>query len=114
EKAGAGFYKRLPDKTILALDWQSMDYRERKTPALPAIEAVKSLPLAERLRKLLAMDDAPGRFLWETTRDSLCYTAEVAEEIAEDILAIDNAIKWGFGHELGPFETWDALGIPQL
>jgi 3-hydroxyacyl-CoA dehydrogenase len=111
EKVGAGFYKRLPDKTILALDWQSMDYRPRQSAVFPSIEGIKALPLPERLRALLNLKDAAGEFLWQTTRDILCYAAEVGPNIADDIVAIDNACKWGFNWELGPFETWDALGI---
>jgi 3-hydroxyacyl-CoA dehydrogenase len=113
EKAGAGFYRREPDRTILALDWDTLDYRPRQTPVFPATEGVKSLPLPERLRALLKLNDEAGQFLWETTRDILCYTAEIADEIADDILSIDNAIRWGFNWELGPFETWDALGIEE-
>lgn len=111
EKAGAGFYRREKDRSISALDWETLDYRPRKPVVFPSIEGIKSLPLPERLRALLALNDTPGRFLWETTRDILCYTAEVAPEIADDIARIDNAIKWGFNWELGPFELWDALGV---
>jgi 3-hydroxyacyl-CoA dehydrogenase len=114
EKSGAGFYKRLPDKTILALDWETLDYRARRPASFPALEALKGLPLAERLRRATAVDGPAGAFLWETLRDTLCYTADAAEEIAEDIVAIDNAVKWGFGWELGPFEIWDALGVDKV
>jgi len=113
EKAGAGFYKRLPDKTILALDMQSLEYRDRQSPVFPSTEGLKALPLADRLKALMKLDDIAGKFLWETTRDILCYPAEIAGEIADDITAIDNALKWGFNWELGPFETWDALGVAE-
>ena len=93
------------------MDWETLDYRPRRPVVFPSIEGIKSLPLQERLRALLSLNDTPGRFLWETTRDILCYTAEVAPEIADDIARIDNAIKWGFNWELGPFELWDALGV---
>ena len=113
EKAGAGFYRREPDRTILALDWNTLDYRPRQTVAFPEIEGLKSLPLPERLRRLLALKSTAGQFLWETVCDLLCYSAEIAPEIADDIVAIDNACRWGFNWELGPFETWDALGIAE-
>jgi 3-hydroxyacyl-CoA dehydrogenase len=111
EKSGAGFYRREPDRTILALDWETMDYRPRREVVFPSVEGLKFLPLVDRLRALVKLNDVPGRFLWETTRDILCYTAEIASEIADDIITIDNACKWGFHWELGPFETWDALGV---
>lgn len=113
EKSGAGFYRRQPDRTILALDWETLDYRPRKEAVFPSVEGLKSLPLAERLRALVKLNDPAGNFLWETTRDILCYAAEIAPEIADDILAIDNACKWGFNWERGPFETWDALGVAE-
>src|SRR5207245_1026607 len=114
EKAGAGFYRREKDRTILALDWESLDYRARRNPVFPSIEGLRPLPLADRLRGLLKLNDAAGRYLWETTRDILCYSAEIAGEIADDIVAIDCAIRWGFNWELGPFETWDALGVADV
>src|SRR5207237_876567 len=86
-------------------------YRSRQNAVFPSTEGLKSLALPERLRALMKLDDVAGRFLWETTRDILCYPAEIGEEIADDIISIDNAIKWGFNWELGPFETWDALGV---
>jgi 3-hydroxyacyl-CoA dehydrogenase len=111
EKVGAGFYKRLPDKTILALDWETLDYRPRQSAVFASTEGLKALPLPERLRALLKLKDEAGAFLWETTRDILAYAAEIATGIADDIPAIDNACRWGFGWEMGPFETWDALGV---
>lgn len=114
EKSGGGFYKRMPDRSIQALDLNTRTYRPRQNAAFPSVEALKSLPLAERLRALLKQTDVAGTFLWETTRDILCYAAEIASEIADDIVSIDNAIRWGFNWELGPFETWDALGLAEM
>jgi len=120
EKAGAGFYKRLPDRTILALDWETLDYRPRQSVVFPSVEGLKAQPLPDRLRALLghpqgaSPQDTARRFLWETTRDLLCYAADIAAEIADDLAAIDNACKWGFNWELGPFETWDALGVAEI
>src|SRR5205085_481619 len=53
EKVGKGFYTRTPDKQILALDWESLDYRPRQNPVFPSTEGLKALPLIERLRALL-------------------------------------------------------------
>lgn len=54
-----------------------------------------------------------GRLLWNITSQTLLYSAELLGEIADDIHAIDQAMKWGFGWELGPFEMWDAISIKQ-
>ena len=59
-------------------------------------------------------DDRAGKLAWELTADTLLYTAAVAPEIADDIVNIDNAMRWGFNWEAGPFQTWDALGVEAL
>src|SRR6185503_17940322 len=52
-----------------------------------------------------------GTFAWKHLSAVLCYTANRLTEIADDIVTVDRALKWGFNWELGPFETWDALGV---
>lgn len=52
-----------------------------------------------------------GRFTWESTKGFLLYSAEKAEEIAWNYQDIDKAMKWGYNWELGPFETWDVIGV---
>ena len=51
----------------------------------------------------------------ELTREYLCnnfiYAANRIPEICDNIVGIDNAMKWGYNHQLGPFETWDAIGV---
>ncbi|MDE2127368.1 MAG: enoyl-CoA hydratase/isomerase family protein [Armatimonadetes bacterium] len=111
EKVGAGFYKRLPDRQILALDWATLNYRPRHDARLSRFADVRALPLAERLRKLLADTSPEAMFLWEVLRDLLCCASDISAEIADTLPAIDNACRWGFGWELGPFETLDALGL---
>src|SRR5690606_27576457 len=68
---------------------------------------------AERVRRLLAAGDVAGRFAWALTKRVLLYTAAKAPEISADIAGIDRAMRWGFGWEHGPFELWDALGVPE-
>jgi 3-hydroxyacyl-CoA dehydrogenase len=58
-------------------------------------------------------DDKAGKFFWETLARGLIYSANRIPEISDDIINIDNAIKWGFGWELGPFEGWDAIGVQE-
>src|SRR5699024_2941170 len=50
-------------------------------------------------------------FIWAITKPVLLYAAELVGDIADDIVAIDQAIRWGFSWEMGPFEMWDALGL---
>ncbi|MBM3460193.1 MAG: enoyl-CoA hydratase/isomerase family protein, partial [Armatimonadetes bacterium] len=69
---------------------------------------------AERLRAFLQQDDRASRYAWDVVSGTLCYAATVAEEIAEDLARVDDAMRWGWNWELGPFEQWDALGVEQV
>jgi 3-hydroxyacyl-CoA dehydrogenase len=111
EKTGAGFYRRQKDGTIEALDLNAYEYRPRQKPKFPHLDALEKLPLEERLRALVSHDSREGRFLWRLHAETLAYAAQHAPDLADDPIAIDHAIKWGFNRELGPFQTWDALGV---
>ncbi len=113
-RAGQGFYKKAGERgqrTILTLDTESLDYRERRAPALPALEAAQAIDdLAVRVRTLFADGGRAGAFLRATLGPTLVYAAEVAPRVARSIDDVDRAMRWGFGWELGPFELWDAIG----
>lgn len=111
EKTGAGFYRRQKDGTIEALDLNTYEYRPRQKAKFPHLDALEKLPLEERLRALVSHDSREGRFLWRLHAEMLGYAAQHAPALADDPIAIDHAIKWGFNRELGPFQTWDALGV---
>jgi 3-hydroxyacyl-CoA dehydrogenase len=110
-KAGQGFYKKAPDGEILTLDPVSMEYRPKQPARLPSIDAARSIEDAgERIRTLVKGEDKVGRFLRATLVPTLDYAERVAPQIAHNRTDIDNAMRWGFGWELGPFETKQALG----
>ena len=115
DKTGGGFYKKVQEDgktTILSLDLQSMEYRPQQKVRLASLEAAQNLEsLPEKLRALYYAKDKAGEFTFKTLSDSLVYAANRIPEIADDIVNVDNAMKWGFGRDLGPFETWDALGL---
>lgn len=116
EKSGQGFYKRVrkPDGSseILTLDPQTLEYRPRQAANLPELEAARTITdLRERTRTLFTGRGRVGEFLRESLAPTLIYTATIASEIADSIDDIDRAMQWGFGWELGPFETWDAIGM---
>src|SRR5699024_4781688 len=68
--------------------------------------------LHARLKALLSVEgDKAADFIWSITKPVLLYAAERVGEIADDIVAMDQAMRWGFGWELGPFEIWDAIGL---
>ena len=112
-KAGRGFYMRSKDEPpkILTLDLSTLEYREPAPARLAALEAKASAPLAERVRALFLGRDRVGELLRRTLGATLVYAATIADEIAESIDDVDRAMRWGFGWELGPFETWDAIGL---
>ncbi len=111
EKTGAGFYRRLKDGTIEALDLNTGEYRPRQKARFAHFDAIAKLPLEERLKALVNHDSREGQFLWRLHEETLSYVGQHAPELADDPIAIDHAIKWGFNWELGPFQIWDALGV---
>ncbi|MEK3745643.1 MULTISPECIES: 3-hydroxyacyl-CoA dehydrogenase/enoyl-CoA hydratase family protein [Brevibacillus] len=115
QKAGQGFFKQVKSaqgKEILALDINTLEYRPSVKPKYPSLDAAKTAKtLPEKLRALAYGKDKGSEFVWSVFKKVLLYSAEKAYEIADDIVAVDQAMKWGFGWELGPFETWDAIGV---
>ena len=123
DKAGQGFYKRVaPGKgdttgraEILTLDPVTLEYRPKQSARLGAIDAARTIEdTGERIRTLFLGKDTVGAFLRATLGQTLLYTARVAPDIAHSVDDVDRAMRWGFGWELGPFEIWDAIGIPTL
>ncbi|MFZ5813984.1 MAG: 3-hydroxyacyl-CoA dehydrogenase/enoyl-CoA hydratase family protein [Bacillota bacterium] len=113
QKSKQGFFKK-EGENILTLDLETMEYRPRKKANYPSLEAAKANPdLKSRIRDLVNAPDKAGQFLWAVTKRSLLYAAEKMGEIADDVVAVDNAMKWGYNWELGPFETWDAIGVTE-
>lgn len=110
-KSGQGFFLKK-GKEILELNPETLEYQERKklkTATTESLKQVKGLP--NKLKTLLYANDRAGQLLWNITSPALIYSADLLGEIADDIVAIDEAMKWGFGWQLGPFETWDAIGL---
>ncbi len=79
-----------------------------------SIGKVKDEPnLGQRLKVLLAADDRAGQLVRAITYQGLAYACQRIPEIADTPKAIDDAMRWGFGREAGPFETWDMLGVAE-
>ncbi len=117
EKTGQGFFRRVKTeegKDILALDLSTLEYRPRRKLKSPSLDAAKAASGAGRkIKALISGKDLASQFAWEILKKVLLYTAEKQGEIADDIVAVDNAMKWGFNWELGPYETWDAIGVAE-
>jgi len=114
-KTGAGFYKKVRgDKgsVILSLDLDTLEYFDAGKVRLPAVGAArKKETAADKVAEIVWFDDEYGRFAWKVTAETAIYSLERLGEIADDIVNIDRGMRWGFGYELGPFETWDAIGV---
>jgi 3-hydroxyacyl-CoA dehydrogenase len=118
-KAKGGFYKRekQPDgkKISLVIDWKTGEYRPKERYKYPSLGKARNIhDVRERVKAVVFADDRAGAFAWRVTRDTLAYTSRRLGEIADTIVDIDNALKWGFNWELGPFENWDALGVREV
>ena len=124
DKTGSGFYKRVKkggDSEILTLDWQKMEYRPKQRAKFGSIEGGKQIEdTRERLRALTAPilgakgGDKANQFLWGILSENCLYAARRAPEIANSIVDVDRAMRWGFAWELGPFEVWDAIGVERM
>ena len=110
-KTKQGFYKKVGDD-ILQLDLKTMEYGPQKKPRFASIGAArKAEDVDEKLRLVLGGDDRAAALARTVTYETLIYSANRLGEIADDIVDIDRALRWGFGWERGPFEIWDALGV---
>jgi 3-hydroxyacyl-CoA dehydrogenase len=111
DKTKGGFYKKVGND-ILTLDTTTFEYRPQQKAKFASLDAAKQLEkLTDRLPALVYAKDKAGEFLWKTMSETFIYAARRIPEIADNIVEIDNAMKWGFAHELGVFEKWDAIGV---
>jgi 3-hydroxyacyl-CoA dehydrogenase len=113
DKAKGGFYKKA-GKDIQTLDPKTGEYRAKGGDpeiAKATKEVAKIEDPRARVKALVAAPGRAGEFAWTVLSRSLAYAARRISEITDSVEAIDNAMKWGYAWELGPFETWDALGF---
>lgn len=121
-KSGKGFYRQVRQdsgkKKFYALNLHTLEYEPPQEFFFDSISGSEMLAtLPEKLRFIVtaAASEAPAdraaKFIWDTTARYLAYASFRVPEIADDIVSIDRAIRWGFAYEAGPFETWDMLGV---
>lgn len=115
DKTGQGFYKKVKSesgKEILSLSLKTGEYGPQEKVRHESLGLAKNIDdVGERIKTVLAADDDAAKFAWITTRDSLLYAANRVPEVADDVVNVDNAMRWGFNWDLGPFETLDAIGV---
>jgi 3-hydroxyacyl-CoA dehydrogenase len=110
-KTKQGFFKKVGNE-ILALDYNTLEYRPRQKLKSASLEAAKlQKTLKDKVRTLVYGQDTASEFIWSVLKRTLLYSAEKVGEIADDIVNIDKAMKWGFNWQVGPFELWDLIGV---
>ncbi len=115
QKAGAGFYKKVKaggKSDIQVLDLETLGYRTREKVRYASTGAArKAEKLADKVVAMVYGEDEAAQAAWRVTADTLIYSANRLPEIADDIVNVDRAMRWGFAWDMGPFQTWDAIGV---
>ena len=123
-KTKVGFYKEVrkedgsspqgASREFWSLDLKTFEHVAPTKPRFDSVKAAKDVPeLGERLKVLLGEDDKAAQLVQALTYQSFQYSASLLPEVGDSPKPIDDAIRWGFGHEAGPFETWDMLGVKE-
>ncbi|MEA3362602.1 MAG: 3-hydroxyacyl-CoA dehydrogenase/enoyl-CoA hydratase family protein [Thermodesulfobacteriota bacterium] len=114
-KSKKGFYKKEQidgKRQIYYYDYNSEEFKPAEKPKFASVVAVKMVDdPAQKVKMVVNGQDKGAEFAWRSLRDSLIYTVNRIPEIANDIINIDNGMKWGFNWEIGPFEMLDAIGV---
>jgi 3-hydroxyacyl-CoA dehydrogenase len=115
-KTGQGFYKKVKGddgkSEILVLDLKTLEYRPQEKVKFPTLEMAKPIDDLKQRTKMLVMGmDKAGEFYRKLFGGLFAYVSNRLPEITDDLYKIDDALKAGFGWELGPFETWDIVGL---
>lgn len=118
DKTKQGFYKKTKNaegkKEVLSLDLNTCEYRGKQSVKFESLADVKDIEdVGERVKAFVNGKDRASELAWNVTRDTLIYTANRIPEIADDIVNIDNAMRWGFNWDIGPFEAIDSLGVKE-
>ncbi|MFT7205100.1 MAG: 3-hydroxyacyl-CoA dehydrogenase, partial [Algoriphagus sp.] len=116
DKTGQGYFKMIRHqdgtKELKELDFNTYEYKPVEKPKFKALEASKEIDdLKKRIKLLVNFDDRAGEFYRASFYDLFKYCSHRIPEISDELYRIDQAVSAGFGWELGPFETWDAIGL---
>lgn len=116
DKTGQGFYKKTKNAKgqteILTLDLKTLEYQPKAKIKFATLETTKTIDnIKDRFKVLLAGKDKAGDFYRDCFYGLFQYASNRIPEISDELYRIDDAVCAGFGWELGPFETWDAVGV---
>ena len=121
-KSKQGFFKKTSSREAKGekpesffYDHRTGEYAPARRPKFASVEAGKGIDdPAKRLRTVLGGSDKGATLAWRNLRDTLIYAFNRIPEIADDVVNVDNAMRWGFNWELGPFEMFDAIGVAEF
>jgi 3-hydroxyacyl-CoA dehydrogenase len=115
DKTGQGFFKKIKggaDKEIHTLNLETMEYGPRVKPKFASVEAAKAVDdLKARIKMLMQGNDKAAEFVRQFHYGLFSYIAHRIPEISDEVYRVDDAMKAGFGWEIGAFESWDVIGI---
>jgi len=116
DKSGQGFYKKVKGASgkseIMALDLNTLEYRAQNKVKFATLESTKTIEkLSDRYKVLISGKDKAGVFYRKAFFGLFAYVSKRIPEIADELYRIDEAMKAGFGWEVGPFESWDFMGV---
>lgn len=118
-KTKVGFYKEVRGedgkKEFHSLDLNTLEHTPPTKPRFDSVKAAKDVEgLGDRLKVLLDADDKAAKLVQALTYQGFQYVSTILPEVADTTKPIDDAVRWGFMHEAGPFETWDMLGVDEM
>ena len=113
DKTKQGFYNKK-GKDILTLNWKTLEYENQGRFSSAKIEELLKLPAAERVLAARKLRGKHGDFLRKLLVEQMHYCLTLTPQLAYDIAAVDRALEWGYGWELGPFKVMDAVGLSWL
>ncbi|HEY9176702.1 MAG TPA: 3-hydroxyacyl-CoA dehydrogenase/enoyl-CoA hydratase family protein [Flavipsychrobacter sp.] len=119
DKSGQGFYKKIKGEggksEILTLNPATMEYGPKQKAKFATVDAAKQVEdLKGRLKVLYKGQDKAGEFYRMFHHMLFAYASNRIPEIADELYKIDDALKAGFGWEIGAFESWDVLGVQKV
>lgn len=115
-KTRKGFFQRVTKedgkKVNQVIEFDTLEYRDPEPVNFESLNAARKISdVGERIKAIVNGDDKAAKFAERCTLEIMAYSSRRIPEIADDVVNIDRGLRWGFGWELGPFETWDAIGV---
>jgi 3-hydroxyacyl-CoA dehydrogenase len=119
DKTGQGFFSKKKaatgDREIFTLDLKTLEYKPRQRVSFPGVETAKPIDdLKERLKILIRGTDISADFYRQFHYQLFSYTSHRIPEISDELYRVDDAMRAGFGWEIGAFETWDLFGVADM